>query len=52
MVVHDQGGPQSLGHDRRAQTQAPVWQRLPADPVDQRVVAAFLQALAPVALDL
>jgi hypothetical protein len=52
MVVQYTGGHQYLCHDLRAQTPAPVCQRLPADPVDQRVVAAFFQALAPVELAL
>jgi hypothetical protein len=52
MVVQYKGGNQYLCHDLRAQTQAPVCQRLPADPVDQHIVAAFFQALAPVELDL
>jgi hypothetical protein len=52
MVVPYKGGNQYLCNYLRAQTQAPVCQRLPADPVDQHVVAAFFQALAPVELDL
>jgi DNA invertase Pin-like site-specific DNA recombinase len=52
MVVQYKGGHQYLCNYLRAQTQAPVCQRLPADPVDQHVVAAFFQALAPVELDL
>jgi DNA invertase Pin-like site-specific DNA recombinase len=52
MVVQYKGGNQYLCNYLRAQTQAPVCQRLPADPVDQHVVAAFFQALAPVELDL
>jgi hypothetical protein len=52
MVVQYKGGNQYLCTYLRAQTQAPVCQRLPADPVDQHVVAAFFQALAPVELDL
>jgi DNA invertase Pin-like site-specific DNA recombinase len=52
MVVQYKGGNQYLCTYLRAQTQAPVCQRLPADPVDQYVAAAFLQALAPVELDL
>jgi DNA invertase Pin-like site-specific DNA recombinase len=52
MVVQDKGGNQYLCTSLRAQTQAPVCQRLPADPVDQQVVAAFFQALAPAELDL
>jgi hypothetical protein len=52
MVVQYKGGHQYLCNYLRAQTQAPVCQRLPADPVDQHVVAAFFQALAPVELAL
>src|SRR5262249_3786749 len=52
MVVQYKGGNQYLCTYLRAQTQVPVCQRLPADPVDQHVVAAFFQALAPVELDL
>jgi Recombinase zinc beta ribbon domain len=52
MVVQYKGGNQYLCNYLRAQTQAPVCQRLSADPVDQHVVAAFFQALAPVELDL
>jgi hypothetical protein len=51
MVVPDKGGTPYRCPYLRAQTQAPVWQRLPADPVDQPGVAAFFQALAPVARD-
>src|SRR5262249_2680317 len=51
MVGHDKGGQQDWCHDLRGQTQGPVCQRLPADPVDQQVVAAFFQALTPVALN-
>jgi Recombinase zinc beta ribbon domain len=51
MVVQYKGGNQYLCNYLRAQTQAPVCQRLSAAPVDQHVVAAFFQALAPVALD-
>jgi len=52
MVVPSTGGHQSLCTYLRAQTQAPVCQRLPADPVDPQVVAAFFPALAPAELDL
>ncbi len=52
MVVQYKGGNQYLCNYLRGQTQAPVCQRLPADPVDRQVVAAFFQALAPVELDL
>jgi len=51
MVVQDQGGNQYLCHSLRAQAHAPVCQRLPAAPVDQQVVAAFCDALAPAELD-
>jgi hypothetical protein len=52
MVVQYKGGNQYLCHYLRSQAQAPVCQRLPADPVDQQVVAAFFDALAPADLDL
>jgi hypothetical protein len=51
-TVQDKGGNQSLCHYLRSQGHAPVCQRLPADPVDQQVGAAFFDALAPAALDL
>src|SRR2546427_96858 len=46
------GGNQYLCNYLRSQAHAPVCQRLPADPVDQQVVAAFFDALAPAELDL
>jgi len=52
MTGQDKGGTQSLCHSLRSQAHAPVCQRLPADPVDQQVGAAFFDALAPAALDL
>src|SRR5262249_32745651 len=52
MVVQYKGGNQYLCNYLRSQAQAPVCQRLPADPVDQQVVAAFFDALAPAELDL
>ena len=52
MVVQYKGGNQYLCNALRGQTQAPVWQRLRADPVDQQVVRAFFDALAPAELDL
>jgi DNA invertase Pin-like site-specific DNA recombinase len=52
MVVQYKGGTQYLCNYLRQQYQVPVCQRLPADPVDTHVVAAFLQALSPVELDL
>jgi hypothetical protein len=50
--VQDKGGNQELCHDLRAQTQAPGWPQLPADPVDHHGGAACFQALARVALAL
>src|SRR5215471_3784930 len=52
MAVQYKGGNQYLCNYLRSQAQAPVCQRLPADPVDQQVVAAFFDALAPAELDL
>jgi DNA invertase Pin-like site-specific DNA recombinase len=52
MRVQYKGGNEYLCNYLRGQTHAPVCQRLPADPVDQQVVAAFFEALAPAALDL
>jgi len=52
MTVQYKGGNQYLCHYLRSQAHAPVCQRLPADPVDQQVVAAFFDALAPAELDL
>jgi hypothetical protein len=51
LVVQYKGGNQDLCTYLRAQTQAPVCQRLPAAPLDQHAVTAFFQALAPVELD-
>ncbi len=51
MVVQYKGGNQYLCNYLRSQVHAPVCQRLPADPVDQQVVAAFFDALAPAELD-
>jgi Recombinase/Recombinase zinc beta ribbon domain len=51
MVVQYKGGNQYLCNYLRSQAHAPVCQRLPADPVDQQVVAAFFDALAPAELD-
>ena len=44
MMVQYKGGNEYLCNYLRGQTQAPVCQRLPADPVDQQVVAAFFEA--------
>ena len=52
MVVQYTGGNQYLCHALRWPAQDPVCQRLRADPVDQQVVGAFFEALAPAALDL
>jgi DNA invertase Pin-like site-specific DNA recombinase len=52
MVVQYKGGNQYLCNYLRSQAHAPVCQRLPADPVDQQVVVAFFDALAPAELDL
>jgi DNA invertase Pin-like site-specific DNA recombinase len=52
MAVQYKGGNQYLCNSLRSQAHAPVCQRLPADPVDQQVIAAFFDALAPAELDL
>jgi DNA invertase Pin-like site-specific DNA recombinase len=52
MMVQYKGGNEYLCNYLRGQTQAPVCQRVPADPIDQQVVAAFFEALAPAELDL
>jgi DNA invertase Pin-like site-specific DNA recombinase len=52
MAVQYKGGNQYLCNYLRSQAHAPVCQRLPADPVDQQVIAAFFDALAPAELDL
>src|SRR5712664_1361547 len=51
MVVQYKGGPRYLCNYLRQQYRTPVCQYIAADPVDTRVVDAFLQALAPVELD-
>jgi DNA invertase Pin-like site-specific DNA recombinase len=52
MLVQYKGGTRYLCNFLRQQAQVPVCQYLTADPIDQRVVAAFFQALAPAELDL
>lgn len=52
MGVQYKRGNEYLCNALRSQTQAPVCQRLPADAVDQQVVAAFFEALAPAELNL
>jgi len=51
MVVQYKGGTRSICNDLRQQYRTPVCQYIAADPVDTRGVDAFLQALAPVELD-
>jgi hypothetical protein len=52
MVVQYKGRPCYLCNYLRQQYQVPVCQRVPTDPIDAHVVAAFLQALSPAELDL
>ena len=52
MVVQYKGGTHYLCNYLRQQYRVPVCQNLPADPIDAHVVAAFLEALSPVELDL
>jgi hypothetical protein len=52
MVVQYKRGARYLCNYLRQQYQVPVCQNLPADPIDDYVVGAFLDALAPVELDL
>jgi DNA invertase Pin-like site-specific DNA recombinase len=52
MVVQYRGRPGYLCNYLRQQYRVPVCQNLPSDPIDAHVVAAFLQALSPVELDL
>src|SRR5437660_7121807 len=52
MVVQYKGRACYLCNYLRQQYQVPVCQNLPADPIDAHVVAAFLQALSPLELDL
>src|SRR5213080_1700333 len=52
MAVQYKGGTQYLCNYLRSQSHAPVCQRLRADPVDQHVIEAFFDALAPAELDL
>jgi len=51
MVVQYKNGSRYLCNYLRAQYQSPVCQYIPADPVDQFVVPAFFQAIAPIELD-
>jgi DNA invertase Pin-like site-specific DNA recombinase len=51
LVVQYKGGTQYLCNSLRQQTQVPVCQRVPGDPVDDHVVRLFFEALAPAELD-
>lgn len=51
MVVQYKGGTRYICNYLRQQYRTPVCQYIAADPVDTRVVDAFLQALSPVELD-
>lgn len=51
MLVQYKGGNQYLCNALRQQYQVPVCQRMPADPIDAQVVAAFFQALSPMELN-
>jgi DNA invertase Pin-like site-specific DNA recombinase len=52
MVVQYKHATRYICNHERQQRQVPVCQYLPADPIDQHVVEAFFQALAPAELDL
>ena len=52
MVVEYKRGARYLCNFLRAQTQAPVCQYLPADPIDQYVIQSFFEALSPLEMDL
>ncbi|MDQ5853926.1 MAG: recombinase family protein [Chloroflexota bacterium] len=51
LLVQYKGGTRYLCNYLRQQYRVPVCQNLPADGIDQAVVAAFFAALAPVELD-
>jgi DNA invertase Pin-like site-specific DNA recombinase len=51
MVVQYKAGTRYICNHLRQQHGVPVCQYLPADPIDARVVAAFLDAVAPAELD-
>jgi hypothetical protein len=51
MVVQYKGATRYLCNYLRQQHGVPVCQNLPADPIDARVVAAFLEAVAPAELE-
>jgi DNA invertase Pin-like site-specific DNA recombinase len=51
MLVQYKGGTRYICNALRQQYQVPVCQYISGDPIDDQVVAAFFQALAPVELD-
>jgi len=51
MVVQYKAGPRYLCNYLRQQYHVPVYQNLPADPIDAQVVEAFFAALAPLEVD-
>jgi DNA invertase Pin-like site-specific DNA recombinase len=51
MVVQYKGGTQYLCNSLRQQSQVPVCQRIPGDPIDDHVIRLFFEALAPTELD-
>ncbi len=51
MVVQYKGGTRYLCNYLRQQYHVPVCQYIHADPVDERIVEAFFQAISPVELD-
>lgn len=52
MVVAYKGGTRYICNYLRQKNQAPVCQNLPADAIDQHVVGAFFEALAPAELNI
>jgi hypothetical protein len=52
LVVQYKGGTQYLCNSLRQQSQIPVCQRIPGDPIDDHVVGLFFEALAPAELDI
>jgi DNA invertase Pin-like site-specific DNA recombinase len=51
MVVQYKAGTRYLCNYLRQQYHVPVYQSIPADPIDAKVIAAFFAALSPVELD-
>jgi DNA invertase Pin-like site-specific DNA recombinase len=52
MLVQYKGGTRYICNSLRQKYQVPVCQCLPGDPIDEAVVSAFFEALAPMELDL